>query len=213
VALLPKLRYDSAEAVHARLHNTVCLYQGKAVYCSTTRQDGRERNPPDLGLFVGAYGTPYRDYQEIHSSDEDLQVTNLNLGYCNRGSKAYYIVRAPVRRYKQGIDSGSCYAVPPGENPKQIGKEYVSSQEFYNMLEGKYPTYEEALKSLSRDVLIRAFSRKLAVAQDELGLYKLHYYSQPVAFLGRKDKFIVPKRFEHYAPIINRYGIELEIGD
>lgn len=217
MALLPQLRYHEHEAVAMRLHGTMCLYKGKAVYINAqTDKDGRPRRRDDLNVIACHNDSPYQEI-EVHSSDEDLVVSGISIGYTNKNGKAIYCVRAPVRRTKQGLDQGSVL----GFEVRGLGREqaipcsrdFIVSKQFASMMENKYPPFDDAVKALGRDVVQMAFGRRLAVAQDELGLYKLHYCSQPVAFLGRKDRFIIPKRYEHYLPVIKRHNIELEIGD
>jgi len=97
----------------------------------------------------------------------ELDINPVPLGYCNAGIDAQYLARIPMREdWKQGLRFNNLRN-HQGHTPD------ISWKSIANTIEGKYPTIEEAFKSLkSPNKNSVAFSRNFAITKEKRLRYK-----------------------------------------
>ena len=213
MAQLPFLRYVNAADVNTRLNGTVVRYKNEPVY---VEQQGVNRRDRENDLRVDLHDVINKTWIEnIHTSDEDLDVSAFpNMGYGNYRGVARYFTRIPNRRTANGVTTTNCCfwtRNPDGSlSSNNVGREVLLNVDFHQMLRGKYPSFEDALKTVSsHQAQSVAVNRKLAIMEDEVGLIKLSYFARPIAvYNDKKDLFMVSERLEHYVPIIKMLGVQ-----
>lgn len=106
---------------------------------------------------------------------EDIDLTPVPLGYVNYGGVASYLARVPKRRdWKQGLRKENTITIGNGYG---LGK--INLKELAKTIIGKYPTFKQILKTLSKNedkkVKSLAFSREFAVDKDFTLWYRGEY--------------------------------------
>lgn len=214
LALINPLRYAKPEDVHTRLNGCILKYKGIPVYAKyhQIQKVGEDANCVDL--YDNHNG---KEYYAVHSSDEDLDVSACDLGYVNHKNVAVYATRMPTRKHRQGLCVENCVAFS-GDTLEchPIGAETLRSRQFFAMLNNQYPSLEVAVKAMSekgKGLTSFAFNRRLALAEDPIGLLKLHYLARPIAvYSKRRELFSLSERFAHYEHILSSFQIPLEVG-
>jgi len=122
----------------------------------------------------------------------DVDLTPIKLGYSNFGGKAKYIMRTPARRWKQGVDNQSVKVL------STYYQDYfhIDGGDFTYTFKGKYPTLNNAIKSVKKYGKPLAFSRVFALLPGN----KLEY----------KGKSIVGSVTDLGMPILDRKYMWLE---
>jgi len=153
-------------------------------------------------------------YLEPSVADETLRDGPFNIGYVNklpyvgRNNKtlyrASYMTRIPKRQWKQGLTSDIIHMSPV---PKQPWGEMLKNPMFRDMLQGKYPTFDKAKSLVKGSLTSAAFSRQLAIGKDEVGLFKLAYRGQPVAYSETGKKFKLSEDFTYLRELLDNYGV------
>lgn len=215
MAILKDLRYETAADVSSRLGRSIVRYKGQPVWAEYADDGGL-----NLNLTNVISGDRFNG---IHSSDEDIDVRAFQTGYVNTPRRAYYATRVPSRRPKQGLATDNCvwWYFDTQQNTRRscpIGRGDITSKYFFEMLNEKYPSLEDCIKKIKNmkpkfddmgDVTpSAAFSRKLAIQEDEIGVIKLHYFCQPIAmFNSKREEFVLSERLEHYLPFLKSMEI------
>lgn len=215
MGILSELRYENYDDVVARVNRTIIRYQGVPVY-STVHSNGRT-NEPDLSLDLTDF---HRDvsFNKVHSSDEDIDVSAMPLGYVNKATSAVMAVRLPTRRHRQGLcNENLAYIDPRHERTRGIipaKAQDIVAKDFFRMLNNEYPTGAEAIECLEHrnEVSSVAFHRKFAIVRDDIGVIKLHFFGAPLAVYNEdKGTFKLTSRMKHYAPVLEQFEIPIEV--
>lgn len=127
-----------------------------------------------------------RDAKVIRADDERLADGPYLLGYMNkvhtltndgeRVEAVCFVTRVPVRRWKQGICQENLHFQGNMMNFRMACK----IPEFADMLRGKYPSFNKAVKSLDEEHKAIAYHRHWAVALSKIGNIDIHYRGQLV---------------------------------
>lgn len=143
IQLTEPLRYDTPNDVSMRLDQTFIRYKNKIYWC---RYSGENLN---VRLYLTHNSS---DGFDVHSSDVDLDVSSIRVGFLSRVGEFYpgYISRAPVRKYKQGIcQTNLCFTEFKTSGPASYGPSAVKyTQPFYEMMKGNYPKWNKILDLL-----------------------------------------------------------------
>lgn len=121
------------------------------------------------------------------------------LGYMNLQGRAYYVMRIPRRRWKQGIDRYSLTTVFPSSE-KGLGSRFpeghLRSLEFKKCIKGEFPSMEEALKQVenSRGDSV-AFSRGVAIRKSPKGNIVLDYKGREIGWQAGTDTFSLNRKY------------------
>ena len=216
--LVNPLRYNTSADVNTRLHQSVITYKGLSVYAD---QNGvRDRNRGD-DLSIDLFDPIKGDWIEaVHSSDEDLDVRAIPLGYANLGQDALaYVVRQPQRRTHAGVHTSNTamFMTSRPDRFVNVNRVQLTTPSFHQMCRGIDPTLPEAIETLRTSKKRQqgvAIARKLAVIEDEVGLIKLHYFTTPVGVYNEKrEQFILAERLAHYLPVLKSLGAACSVID
>lgn len=212
MSLLKVLRYLNGEDLNKRIGRSIIRYKGKYVWASVPG-DGEDLCVNLQNVLSG------EQFDKVHSSDEALDVSAFPLGYMNKRQGAIFTARMPIRINRQGLCSeNAVWYQEAGEQlyPTAIRNDDLKSKAFFEMLNDEYGKFPDIIKNLthnkSDEPASIAFSRRMALSRDNIGLIKLLYLTKPIAVYEPKSKeFRVSERFAHYLPILSFHGIKAEV--
>ncbi len=205
--LTDPIRYLNGDDVHRRLHNTIVRYKGIPVYCVQCTYDGMSLNlrPLRTTTFV---------YTNIHSSDEDLDVSSPPLGYLNTETCCVYVQRMATRKQHQGFCAHVANCHYEGILGASIAS-YFAGPAFADLIENKYPSIEEAIEHLNNKVNIQsiAFHRKFAFRSTFEGI-DVHHICKKIGQLD-SNNFTVLLNPRFHTPVIEtqlqKLGLETQV--
>ena len=183
--------YDSYHDAIQRVQGTIITYKGLPHYVRDIRERGIK-----LGLvYLREHDTA--DLVYVDQEDEELSFAALPLGYVNTSSSAAYAMRAPARRWKQGIDHRAVlFTRPDGSLGRLEGG--LDMRLLCDCFEGIYPTFSDAMGMFVSKNPFKpdrrrsvAFSRQFSVEDSGASL---SYRGRPVGKIGSngpelQDKF------------------------
>lgn len=192
--------YETVEEANMRLSSTVVLYEGEPVYITEVRQLNEDDAKNEI-YRVYSTPLPYRrdaraERKLISSGKFDLSP--FRMGFMNFGGHAYYLSRNTARQNRQGLSERSLTIVGPPDQPPIRLSNIISEQEFVDMIKGKYPSMEEAVKMLQQpEYNAVAVSREYALKKDtDLdGLIILYHKDAKVGFMAGTKSFKLSKKF------------------
>jgi len=178
-----------------RLSGTILTYGGQAIRVIGARED------------LKLHCVKLRNGEEvvIDQDDEQLSFIAPALGYINSTMGAFYLMRQPARRYKQGIDMSRIYVHGTGRLHPAIRE---NTRALADCFEGVYPTIEQAKgkfggKNPFKQERIRsvAFSRKFAIADGGNG-FKLEYRGRIVGEF-QDNHPVLERKFEYLQELLD----------
>lgn len=201
------IEYENAEEAQLRLDRSVVIYDGELVYVDHIRKD-------DDGKWkIQVYDLPLTGEKGTRKlvSSAKFNFEPFELGYINPAnlekSTRYstYYTRAPVRKYKQGLNSENTTIIKPqfpfGQNKYGFleFRELTAEKGFVDCFKGNYPSLQETLVTCKKyPERMLAFDRNFAVYYcDATDLYYLYYKAEIVGrvdngipILGNKFKYL-----------------------
>lgn len=169
-----------------RYNRTYIKYRGKVYYC-------RVENPRDIDLpdgFVAPDNNVFILYPPnnlnrralvIDPYSDGVDSSSVKLGYANVEGQAIYVKRPTQRQYRQGVSLATM------ENALGRG---VQSDGANNMLQGIYPTIEEAVERIRRrEATSVAFNRHMKVQRAPKATHKFNVF-----FRGTKIGYLNASR-------------------
>lgn len=201
--------------LNARLNNSICRYEG-VPYQVMVEEGAR------LSLYNLGSGERFK---RIDFDDPLFDISTPPLGYVNFRVGTLYLVRTPVRRYKQGIDIGNTawFELPETKFERQKrqhrGERYQSrngnlfSVEVKDMILGNYRPLREVIESLRGGQFVsRAISREVAFKIDAVGLMSVFFKNELVGhvFPGR-NVISVPTSEKAWIVSAHIEGIGMEV--
>ena len=166
--------YERPEDVNMRLNESVIFCDGKPCYALS--------NDVYLDLYQLRSEMPY--IARVKASNPLIDVRSPQLGFLNHRDMLFWVFRTTVRKQKQGLcGDNTCIArIDSLDQPSRISSKSMCTIYFEDMLLGRYPSYEDAMKS-KHSV---AFARHFAIHKmpEETRLYHL---DRPVAFLDEES--------------------------
>lgn len=141
--LLKEFRYDNSNDVNMRLKGTILRYKGRPVYCSGAIDDVR-------------ISIEYIDGQDtaspfvVHSSDVDLDISSVPLGWVNLKGYSLFLMRSARNSQKQGVNPGSLvYFDPHPRGGRSTSRfHFENRHELFSIgaaVAGKYPSFRIVL--------------------------------------------------------------------
>lgn len=157
--------YDNQRDANSRLSGTIVLWENKAARVLDVTEN--------LGLFMRQLSTTKEAV--LKQDDAALQLISPPLGYANLKRGAVYLVRKPVRMWKQGLDPRQLWM----EGRPVLVRAQWDGPEFTKCYDGDYPTIDKAVKMFKgtnpfaqESPETVAFSRQWAVGKRGELLYK-----------------------------------------
>ena len=205
--------FDNAGDADRFLSGCLCFWRGEPVYIDHVNGDFKAMAmslPLELGKSDPYGGLTYKT-MEIDIRESDFNCRNYTLGYANIPEGAAYFSRTPSRTNPQGLCNQNM--LRDGQGDRHVNfLNLVGTQEFRDMLVGKYPTYEEVVAKVlgDRKVPIYAFTRQLAVGRhtDIPELLMLYYKGVAVGW-GTSSVFTVSKMFTHLKEVMQEHGVKV----
>jgi len=201
--------FDTPDDAVQRLDNSLVLLDKRPVYLMH-----------DTRYNYVAEDIISQETKIVHVNDEigngTLDIRAYDLGYVNvrdhtsliegKRNQVMFMARRPVRKYKAGVTYENTNQVAYSDREKRhvysnlpqgfLRKKYVGE-----CIIGEYPdfwkTYEELKES--KESTSFAINRRIAFKKDEMGIIKIHYFLQPVAYLDANSKSVLyPRNFRYH---------------
>ena len=186
--------YDTAAEAERRLMGTIVGFDGRPVQVDHVRtRDG--------GVEIGVKEFPFRDRDELTFYPQDdkrfKRFSTVPLGFINffsrqGGNNAAFAERQPVRRTKQGLSSES-FLCTTLTGWRYSWAEVFQSDAFNEMVQGIYPTLDEAHEHLIPGSAI-GISRTFAVKMTESGYRVLYHKREEIGLFVRGTLNLRPDR-------------------
>lgn len=126
---------------------------------------------------------------------EKLTAPDSRLGFMNSNGLAAFLQRRPVRKYMMGISDGNFRIeyLPRFNYNRNVHLFSIQSPEFADMLQGNYPSFDDAYEMTKAFGGLVAFDRQFALDEDRNVWYKEH----PVGLLPRDSRKVQDIQFEN----------------
>jgi len=190
------IQYESIEEAEMRLTNTVVLYDGKPVYIDRVANHNGDdvfrvyARPLPLDKRADPLDEQFRKF----ISSKKFDLSGFKMGFMNIKGHSVYMSRLPRKQYKQGLAQATLGVEYLGKqgpyDMKAAGLDLrltnlIYLKEFAAMLEGKYPSFNEAKKMLDNGANTVAFHREFALGKDDEldGLVYLYHKRDKVGFI------------------------------
>lgn len=171
-----------------RLHNSICLYKGEPVYVLARHNFRGVPQLSEEGILVGPLG--YVDvfnkngWELVDYTSDDFSYDAFPLGYINIDGSAYYLSRMPFQQYTQGLTQNQLVVIGASTTGGSFPGRFFSSKEMAACILGKYPSFEEALKSNDPEV---AFDRYFSLKAFSKRFIALMFQGRLVGYYSRKQ--------------------------
>lgn len=134
------LIHDSEHAV-SKLNGTIMKYDGKPYFIRT---DGKVHSAGEIALYDHNPRDGFLLTKYVKYTDPLLSADIGTLGYLNYPTKAVFVMRRPVRGMAAGVTDR---ALVTSTRDPEI-RLSIASKEFFDMLNDRYPSFDECLKLL-----------------------------------------------------------------
>jgi len=185
--------YDTERDLIDRLHGTICRYDEKAVRVTVFGKSELQLVDPVSG----------KEVVRIRPNDELFDISSPEIGYLNlTGTPSvdgvYKLERNPYKKYRQGLYAECCsvYSIDgQASNKISSGTMFRYPIGLVSMIENRYPSFQEAVKSLFREEMKEvAISKDIALSMMNTGLILIWCRGQDVAYLVPGSNSIGYKR-------------------
>lgn len=136
--LLKEFRYNNENDVTMRLKGSIVRYRGRPVYVGSTHGS--------YDILVTDLGT--LEDRVIHSSDVDLDISSVPVGWCNSTKGLQYLMRTAKNSQKQGVVPQSLTSFMP-LNGGQLDHFHFQGVEqlkpLARMINNDYPSVGQAI--------------------------------------------------------------------
>lgn len=116
---------------------------------------------------VTAYDFQAHNHIKIALNDPEMSYEPFPLGFVNGPKEAAYMLRLPIRQYRQGLHSENTSIVSLGERQRRDWHLGIFQENKYIMqvAKGIYPSLAEAIDEICKDekIVSRAISRNFAI--------------------------------------------------
>ncbi len=203
-----RVRFDTAADAGMRLNDSIVKYDDKFVYIRSVEDH------PDGILRVQFSALPLRQGKLMTRmiNSPKFSADGFDLGYMNRrNGNAVYFERMPVRgNAKQGLSRHNLRSAG-GEMQREFNfGNLVDMPEFLDMLEGKYPSLDEASGMIRQGAVSSvAFSRHFALEVGDLDILFLLYKGEKVGYSNGDRGFSSPSKFRYLNEVAMNAGVGL----
>jgi len=165
------------EDIRARLHHTIIRYKG-VPYLAEVMPEGI--------IAMRNVVTGNLDHN-VDAEDSMIDISSITIGYVNVNDAdnrcAVHLKRDPLRRFKQGIEIDYLKQNVLRKGGSQINRNNILMFGFVDAVAGKFPSYQEALRMMTKaNWQSVALSKDIALQKDA-DLYKVFVGDQEVAYI------------------------------
>lgn len=196
--------FFSVEDRNARLHNTVCMYDGEPVYVSTRDVGGQNTSLKAHEVFI----TPLKQMENsskdpviktVSYTDDKFSTRGMRLGYVNVKNDCVFVTRRPGQQTRQGLSVDQINIVINGNSQGNATRLSIFQPEVAYTILGEYPSWQEAYARVKGDAVSCAFDRMFAFARLGRRSYSIllrgltvgHFDGQHATlFAGRETRLI-----------------------
>lgn len=169
-------QYTLQKDLNDRLDGTVCRYDGRVVRVYA------QNKTLELYDFLGK-----KAIRSISPNDPLFDISAIETGYFNYASKMYhvmYLTRDPIKKYKAALyHSYVKYLTIDGAQSMVMMPEGLYSQGVLDSLEGRFPTYAEALLLLPERGAV-AISQDIALRRGPIGETYVYYRCTAIGWMA-----------------------------
>lgn len=202
-----KFPYTDVHEIAAKLNDTIVFFAGRPVYVI-----GLEAGFDAVLRVSPLPRVPGIEHAVNHRWETSgWNITDFNLGYWNPEGRdsVCYMRRMPMRQWRQGLCEHQViqepYAIPFSRA--------IYMQSFVDMLQGVYPTFEEAKDRLAQKRLgseySLAFSRVLAIHHYKSGHWGLAYKNRPIYSGESLESLTLSEEFSHLHETLEEHGLKI----
>lgn len=186
--------FQTVEEINYRYTGSI-IYKGKKpiLVRDALHQRGDGHFVNGANLYYLEIGEGFNlNQKDTPASDPELSDGPFSLGYINGiehqddeghiSADISYCTRVPVRKWKQGLTQQNLSFQGGGLT---FNKACVTKG-FMHMLQGVYPSFEEAKKNIGPRIRRIAYNRHWAIGVNKIGTYDLFYRGQGVG-VGAKS--------------------------
>lgn len=178
----PEPVYMNTEDTNMRLDSSIVRYKGNPYWAQAT---GNKARINLCSLVKENEGSPI---YEIDANDPDLDVSSIEIGYCNHKSLGtVFITRAPYRKQKQGLSSvNTLWTTVGGSNLKSLTATQFFDEGIIDAILGNYPSVKTAVKSLGNsfgDWKAEAISSSFCLFADPKGSITVYFEQSKIGKL------------------------------
>jgi len=177
-------RYDNENDAYQQLNRTVVPTKSGILYYI------RAISINDWLWKVLALGDLAENAETIDIRELGITFSPLQLGYCNHEDNASYLVRRPVRMWKQGLSSDHIKA-----KSGWIMDGLMHREELNNMLLNSYPSLPDCYEWVRNIVGSKAFNRDFALATSNYPKISLEYKGEIIGILNDNGDFEIDDEF------------------
>ncbi len=190
---------------NARFHGTIIRYDEKPYYVLVSGPAMHLYNPSRvMNCHFHPNGND-ADVKGVDPYDDKLDISSIPLGYVNRTNirSAVYLIRRPVRKFQQGISEACVIQAYLPEHIKHANeanvlnrtRDTLYSTDFEDMVNGKYPTLDVALKAIREWQKVDgrgevAVDREIALAIDGMGIIRVYFRNSYVGWIAPDKKTV-----------------------
>lgn len=193
---MPLTFYDPSHA-QLRLGNTIIRLKGLPIFVGEIRGD--------YSTVIQYLGSGKQSEVDDIRKLEDIDLTPVPLGFVQIGERAYYMMRKPSRRTKQGLSEESLFIHEFGGR-SSIRQDAAYRKAVSNTILGEYPSLKASFKMLGNQFSSVPIHRNWALRSSSSGLKKLLYKYSGV--VGHWDdvlgKMVLSTDFEYLREVLDQ---------
>lgn len=187
-------RYLTKEDVNMRLDNCIVRYKGEPFM---SKYAG--------GLQIKLYymDESNRDPMLVNSNDIDLDISSFDIGYVNRGERAWFITRVPYRKQKQAVCIHNVVWSTFMNNYQKLDDSLLMTKYTDDAIRMIYPTYKDCLEWVKAKAsnVSRAFNTNFALHKSKDGEILLLMNEEKIGIFN-PDTQIIDLLSDHVNSII-----------
>ena len=181
-----QFRYDNTNDAYQHLSHTVVIGKEGIPFFLSARSHHK------WDWYVQEVGGDEREVLDIRKIG--LTFEPIQLGYCNHNSTCSYLIRRPVRMWKQGLSYDHVKA-----KTGYLDDDLFISEFLRNTITNKYPNIKESYAKVKNHGWSSAFHRDFAFTGNEFPLVQIEYKGDHIGYVNEdgdldiKDKFFFVK--------------------
>lgn len=196
---------------HAKMRLQGCVVSMDDKYVHINQVDGSKSKG-----FRIVYSRLSKDQERMPRGESvtsldycDIRTDNLRLGFVNSKGGALYLMRDPVRQWKEGLTQDNVSHINPYDDSRYINNgpsNKWGGKYLLPTLNGEYPSFEQACEDARlrrRNYSWIAFDRDLAVNRDGAINFK-GYHSIGIE---RDGKIILAEPYEYLKESLEEMGL------